>query len=90
MKKQKLFDMRARRKELGMTIEQVAARAGISSAAVRQIEVGAYKGTFMTLHKIASVLGIPARYLMTEEQLKVMSEILSGIKQSVENSSSEV
>jgi len=56
MKKQKLFDLRARRKELGMTIEQVAAMAGISSAAVRQIEVGAYMKNWGQTYSLRRIL----------------------------------
>jgi transcriptional regulator with XRE-family HTH domain len=80
MKKQKPFDMRARRTELGLTLEQVALKAGITASAVRQIEVGSFRGNFLTLQRLADALGVPARYLMTEEQLKAMAAILSGTR----------
>jgi transcriptional regulator with XRE-family HTH domain len=73
----KPFDMRARRKELGLTLEELGAKAGLSGSVVRQLEVGAFKGTFLTRHKIADALGIPVRFLMSEEEQAAMFAVMS-------------
>jgi len=63
----KKIDMRERRKELRLTIEQLAAKAGVSPGTIRQIEVDAIKSpAFMTRHKIADALGLSFKELWPE------------------------
>jgi len=66
----KKSNLRERRKELGLTLEAVAAKCGISSAAARSIEVGAFRGKLETRRKMAAALGISIRDLMTPEELR--------------------
>jgi transcriptional regulator with XRE-family HTH domain len=68
----KTYDLRRRRKELGMTIEQVAERAGIAPASVRGMETGLFRGKLMTRQKIAEALEIPLPLLLSvNERLAV-------------------
>jgi len=71
------FDPRKRRHELGMTILQVADKAGVSPSYIQQLETKAIRcPSFMTLHKIADALGIPVRYLLSEEENAVFLEAM--------------
>jgi len=66
------YDLRKRRKYLDMTLEQVAAKAGITPGAVRAFEVGSYRGRFETRQKIANALGISVRRLMSPKEQKAI------------------
>lgn len=61
-------DLRQRRHELGLSIRAVAARAGISRAAVRSMEIGLYRGKLMTRTKLAKALNVSLDSLMTPEE----------------------
>ena len=62
---QKFEGLRAKRQSMGLTIEQLAARVGLSSSMVRQVEVGAQRGSLGTRVKIANALNLPLRYLVS-------------------------
>ena len=53
-----LTHMRARRKELGMTIEHLSVKAGISGSFLSKIEHGELVGSDATINKLANALGI--------------------------------
>jgi len=72
----KPFNMRARREELNLTLEQVAARAGVTASAVRQMEVGAFEGHITTRHKIADALEVPLRFLFSNEERAAFAAML--------------
>jgi transcriptional regulator with XRE-family HTH domain len=59
--------IRERRKELGWTLAELAARVGINPAHLWRIETGAKGGgnpSAKTLNKFAEVLGVPATELL--------------------------
>ena len=62
------YDLRKRRLKLGLTLEEVAKKAGITPGAVRSYEVGAIKGKLSTRIKLATALGIPPRALLSKEE----------------------
>ena len=66
--KQKTIDLRARRQELNLTLEDVATIAGRSSAMIRSIEVGGQRGSLVTRAKIADALKIPLSSLMSSAE----------------------
>ena len=49
-------DIAAARKRLGVTIQQVAARAGLASSTVSRIEQGKRRGRTQTLQRIVTAL----------------------------------
>ena len=51
-------EIRARRLAVGMTADQLGAKAGMSGAYVRQIETGARPGSVKALRALAKVLGL--------------------------------
>ena len=53
-----------RRHELGLTVEELAEKAGLAAATVRRVEGAGYNPTFKTLIKMAGALGL----VMTVEQ----------------------
>ncbi|WP_243367322.1 helix-turn-helix domain-containing protein [Fundidesulfovibrio soli] len=55
---------RAWREHLGLTKEQVAARMGISKAALEQIEARTAKPRRATLAKVAAALGVDVEQLV--------------------------
>ena len=63
----KKIDMRERREGLNLTLEEVAARAGITSSAIRQMEVGAYNGSLIVKLKLADALGLSFKELWPED-----------------------
>jgi DNA-binding XRE family transcriptional regulator len=65
--KMKKIDMRERREELKLTLEEVAARVGITSSAVRQMEVGAFSGSLFVKLKLADALGKSFNELWPED-----------------------
>jgi transcriptional regulator with XRE-family HTH domain len=69
------YDLRKRRHELGLTLEQVAAKAGITPGAVRAFEVGSYRGKLETRQKLANALDIPLRRLMSLDEKKAAGMI---------------
>lgn len=66
--KRKFDGLRARRQELGLTLEEVGAKAGLSSAMIRSVEVGGQKGSLITRSKIAGALNIPLRSLVSDAE----------------------
>jgi transcriptional regulator with XRE-family HTH domain len=74
----KKIGMRERRQELGLTIEDVAKKARVSASSVRQLEVGAFRGTLKLRMKIAKVLNVPLRYFMTEEEIAELVSFMIG------------
>ena len=73
--KKKYEGLRARRKELGLTLEDVAAKVGLTSAMIRSVEVGAQKGSLVTRAKIAEALKIPLGYLVSNAEAEQLSEL---------------
>jgi transcriptional regulator with XRE-family HTH domain len=69
------YNLRKRRKELKMTLEQVAAKAGITPGAVRAYEVGAIRGKLETRQKLADALGISILLLMTKDEKKASGNL---------------
>jgi len=55
------------RREKGLTMEQVAARAGISVSAAWRCEKGQVSTQLGTLRKIAKALGVPLKELIGDE-----------------------
>jgi transcriptional regulator with XRE-family HTH domain len=53
---------------LGMTQAEVAAKAGVSSALVGQIELGRVSPSLRTVNKIASALGVSPCYLVLDSE----------------------
>jgi DNA-binding XRE family transcriptional regulator len=73
----KKINMRERRHELGLTLEQVAEKSGVSLPTIRQIEVGIIKSSsFLTLQKIADALQVPVRCLMSDEEQEALVSAL--------------
>lgn len=75
----KQFDgLRARREELGMTLEDVAAKVGVTPVMIRNVEVGAQRGSLVTRSKIADALGIPLRYLVSKAEVRQIDGLTRG------------
>jgi len=55
------------RRKKGLTMEQVAARAGISVSAAWRCEKGQVRSRLDTLQKIAKALGVPLKELISDE-----------------------
>ncbi len=51
--------IRARRKALGLTLKQVAARTGLSVSLISQIELGRSAASVFTLYRVAEALDVP-------------------------------
>ena len=47
-----------RRHELGLTVEELAEKAGLAAATVRRVEGAGYNPSFRTLVKMAGALGM--------------------------------
>ncbi|NDL58376.1 helix-turn-helix domain-containing protein [Phytoactinopolyspora mesophila] len=60
--------VRARRTELGLTLQNVADRTGLSKSFLSQVEIGKAAPSVGTLEQISSVLSTSARLLVDEEQ----------------------
>ena len=71
------IDMRARREKLGLTLEDVAAKVGITSSAVRQMEVGSYGGSLFVKMKLADALDVSFKKLFPEtfEEMTELEEL---------------
>jgi len=79
--KKKFEGLRARREELGMTLEDVAVKVGLSPAMVRAVEVGAQRGTLITRAKIADALKIPLRYIVSKSEAdEILGLARRGVK----------
>ena len=70
------------RKQKGMTQERLAEKAGITPAALSQIEKGARVPTIPVLHRIARVLGVSLDYLSGKTEKSELKDLLQqeGIK----------
>lgn len=53
-----IYPMVVRRGELGITVEELASRAGLSVATIRRVEGAGYNPSFRTLVKMAKALGL--------------------------------
>jgi len=62
-------EIRRLRKLRGMTLEQLASRAGVSAGLLSQVERGQGNPSFNTLVQVAHALGIPVARLMAGEQI---------------------
>jgi transcriptional regulator with XRE-family HTH domain len=65
------FDLVARnvrrfRPERGYSLSELARRAGLAKQTLSSIEAGQANPTVLTLTEIATALGIPVAYLLTE------------------------
>ena len=78
--KRKRVDLKARRLELGMTIEAVAVKAGISPSMVRFIERGLELGSLRTRMRLADALKIPRRELLTEDEVNALARPARGTR----------
>lgn len=58
--------IRERRQQLGLSLQQLAARCVVSAAAIHKVERGDMVPTITTLLKIASALGRPVSYFVGE------------------------
>ena len=63
-------NIRAARKRAGLTQAEVADAAGVSQAAVSQLERGREAGVVGTLRRVADVLGITLAALVDPENAK--------------------
>lgn len=85
------------RKEAGLTLEKLAAEAGVSKQSIALIESGKTKGPrSYTLFKIADTLGVEPRWLATgtgPKQLKnhsnINQELLASIAASISSSAQD-
>jgi len=53
-----IYPMVERRHELGLTVEELAERAGLSPTTIRRVEGAGYNPSFRTLVKMAGALGM--------------------------------
>ncbi len=74
---EKKTTMRERREQLKLTLEEVAARAGMTSSAVRQMEVGAFNGSLFAKIRIADALELAFKELWpdTMSEMTELEEI---------------
>ena len=61
--------LHALRKQAGLSLQQLAARADVSSAAIHKIEQSGMVPTITTLLKVAGALGRPVSYFVDEEEV---------------------
>jgi transcriptional regulator with XRE-family HTH domain len=59
--------VKARRQELGLTLRALAARSGISSSMISDVERGAKSPTISTLAVLAEALGVPIAAILDSE-----------------------
>jgi transcriptional regulator with XRE-family HTH domain len=59
--------LRTLRKQAGLSLQQLAARADVSAAAIHKIEQSGMVPTITTLLKVAGALGRPVAYFVDEE-----------------------
>jgi len=76
MPKVKKTNLRKERKKNGWTIDELAQKAGLNYSTVQSIESGRLKGSFMAKHKLADALKIPVRWLMTDEEERMLFEAM--------------
>jgi len=76
--KQKPIDLRARRQELGMTMEELAVQIGMTAPMVRNIELRTQRGSLATRLKIARALKVHPRSLLTKTE---MEDFITGARQ---------
>jgi len=60
--------IRRLRKELGLTLAKVAARADLTVSTLSQVERGIISPSISSLRRITDVLGVPAFYFLIEER----------------------
>ena len=53
-----IYPMIVRREELGLSVDDLAERDGLSAATIRRVEGSGYNPTFKTLIKMAGALGL--------------------------------
>jgi DNA-binding NtrC family response regulator len=58
---------RTRRHEIGLTLKQVANRTGLSVSLISQVELGKSAASVLTLHKLATALGVKMTYFFEEK-----------------------
>ncbi len=56
--------LRAARRERGLTVEALAAAAGVSSGLISQLERGQGNPAFLTLRRLAEALGLPVAHFV--------------------------
>lgn len=61
--------LRARREDAGMTMQEFAAKCGLSQAQISRIETGNQGFRLETLMQICSVLGVSVSWVITEAGL---------------------
>jgi transcriptional regulator with XRE-family HTH domain len=61
--------LRALRKQAGLSLQQLAAKADVSAAAIHKIEQSDMVPTITTLLKVAGALGRPVAYFVDEEDV---------------------
>jgi transcriptional regulator with XRE-family HTH domain len=66
--------LRALRSERGMTILELAAKAGVSSGNVSQIERGASNPSINTLHKLRAALGVNLWAFLEDDKRQSVGE----------------
>lgn len=74
--KRKQIDLRERRHELHLTLEEVGRKAGISPAMVRAVEVEALAGTVLTRMKLCDALKIPRTCLVSKAEVNELQEFV--------------
>lgn len=77
--------IRKRRQEIGMSLEELGARLGISAAAVSRYELGQRKISTEKLLRIASILEVPVTNLLGS-----MEQLTQEMDQNLKNAHSEV
>lgn len=68
VKPERFREIRKKRHALGLTMEQVAARAGVSVSLVRMIEVGALRGSLMARARLAAALDLKLETLVGPDE----------------------
>lgn len=70
--------VRAARRRSGMTLVQVGRSAGVTQAFLSQLENGRSMPSLLTLHRIASALGVNAERLLPGDELDTVSLVRAG------------
>jgi transcriptional regulator with XRE-family HTH domain len=76
--------VRAQREQRGLTIASLARRAGISAAAISQIESGAVQPSLTTLRKLAAALAIPVFRLFMPVESEAVKVVRRAERKTIE------
>lgn len=72
-------NVRARRKRINLTQAELAAKVGLSTSFVTEIETGRKQASFASIAKIADCLNVPVWVLFYKEDLKYSENAVKDI-----------